>query len=98
MKCESCKNEQTEVIDSRPSGETIRRRRRCVGCGHRFTTREVSAKFVEEVVRENKLLRKGVLALQEAIEADGDAWEDFEEEDDVEPGAGGARGQGRQGS
>ncbi|MGB1278250.1 MAG: transcriptional regulator NrdR, partial [Nannocystaceae bacterium] len=28
------------MLDSRDSGETIRRRRRCQGCGHRFTTRE----------------------------------------------------------
>ena len=42
MKCPFCGDENTKVIDSRPSEETnaIRRRRQCEKCGKRFTTYE----------------------------------------------------------
>ena len=43
MRCPYCENPDTKVIDSRPTedGERIRRRRECIGCGKRFTTFEV---------------------------------------------------------
>ncbi len=42
MRCPLCSTEDTRVVDSRPSdaGATIRRRRECAACGHRFTTYE----------------------------------------------------------
>lgn len=42
MRCPLCATEDTRVVDSRPSdgGSTIRRRRECTSCGHRFTTYE----------------------------------------------------------
>ena len=42
MKCPSCGNLESKVIDSRPSqdGRSIRRRRECLECGKRFTTHE----------------------------------------------------------
>jgi len=42
MRCPKCGCQDDKVIDSRGSreGSTIRRRRECVGCGHRFTTYE----------------------------------------------------------
>jgi transcriptional repressor NrdR len=42
MLCPSCGADDTRVIDSRPAetGSSIRRRRECEGCGHRFTTYE----------------------------------------------------------
>lgn len=42
MRCPQCDGEDTRVIDSRPveAGASIRRRRRCTTCGHRFTTYE----------------------------------------------------------
>ena len=40
MYCSFCSNEDSKVIDSRDSGESIRRRRECLGCGLRFTTYE----------------------------------------------------------
>jgi transcriptional repressor NrdR len=42
MRCPSCGDTQTRVIDSRlvREGSEIRRRRECVECGRRFTTRE----------------------------------------------------------
>ncbi len=42
MRCPHCENDVTRVIDSRDleNGSTIRRRRECEACGHRFTTYE----------------------------------------------------------
>lgn len=42
MRCLKCGCNEDKVIDSRSSreGSTIRRRRECLGCGHRFTTYE----------------------------------------------------------
>jgi len=53
MRCPKCGCQDDKVIDSRASreGATIRRRRECVGCGHRFTT-------YEEVEREDLMVIK----------------------------------------
>jgi transcriptional repressor NrdR len=42
MRCPKCGCQEDKVIDSRASreGATIRRRRECTKCGHRFTTYE----------------------------------------------------------
>ena len=42
MRCTRCNHLEDRVIDSRTSrnGDVIRRRRECIQCGHRFTTRE----------------------------------------------------------
>jgi transcriptional repressor NrdR len=42
MRCPKCGCQDDKVIDSRASreGATIRRRRQCITCGHRFTTYE----------------------------------------------------------
>ena len=42
MKCPYCGNMGDKVVDSRESkeGDVIRRRRQCLGCGKRFTSRE----------------------------------------------------------
>ena len=42
MRCPKCGCQNDKVIDSRASreGATIRRRRECIGCAHRFTTYE----------------------------------------------------------
>ncbi len=42
MRCPKCSADDTKVIDSRDAeeGTTIRRRRSCLACGHRFTTYE----------------------------------------------------------
>lgn len=42
MRCPKCGGQEDRVIDSRASkeGATIRRRRECLQCGHRFTTYE----------------------------------------------------------
>ncbi len=42
MQCPMCRAPDSRVVDSRlgKDGESIRRRRHCDGCGHRFTTYE----------------------------------------------------------
>ena len=42
MRCSHCGNFEDKVIESRTlaAGEAIRRRRECIGCGHRFTSYE----------------------------------------------------------
>jgi len=46
MRCPYCEFDDSKVIDSRSSneGRVVRRRRECLGCGRRFTTKE----YVEE--------------------------------------------------
>lgn len=43
MKCPFCTFEESKVVDSRPTdeGERIRRRRECIQCAKRFTTYEI---------------------------------------------------------
>ena len=43
MKCPFCGCFDSKVVDSRPTedNERIRRRRECIGCGKRFTTFEI---------------------------------------------------------
>ncbi len=42
MECPKCRDNNTKVVDSRPTedGKSIRRRRECISCGTRFNTFE----------------------------------------------------------
>src|SRR5437773_5070537 len=53
MRCPSCGNPDTRVIDSREAeeGDSIRRRRACDRCGERFTTFERSESARIQVVK-----------------------------------------------
>ena len=53
MRCARCGHLEDRVIDSRASrqGDVIRRRRECVQCGHRFTTREEVVKAKLHVIK-----------------------------------------------
>src|SRR4051812_27399064 len=53
MRCSNCGCQEDKVIDSRTSreGATIRRRRECLSCSHRFTT-------YEEIEREGIMVIK----------------------------------------
>jgi transcriptional repressor NrdR len=71
MRCPLCSADGTRVVDSRPAdrGAAIRRRRRCVECGHRFTTYERSALNIRVRKRDGSLepfdsrkIRRGVEA------------------------------------
>ena len=56
MKCPFCTCSDSKVIDSRPTdeGERIRRRRECVACGKRFTTYEIIESVPIIVVKKDK--------------------------------------------
>ena len=43
IRCPTCRHPNCEVVDSRPSSGTIRRRRKCMRCDKRFTTYEMAA-------------------------------------------------------
>lgn len=40
MRCPACQHPDSRVVDSRDVGDSIRRRRSCLRCGHRFSTLE----------------------------------------------------------
>ena len=74
MRCPFCGYEESKVIDSRPTDENerIRRRRECIQCGKRFTTYEtiedvpiivIKKDRSREVFDRNKVL-KGNLCLK----------------------------------
>ena len=56
MKCPYCGYSESKVIDSRPTddGERIRRRRECMRCAKRFTTYEVIESVPVVVVKKDK--------------------------------------------
>lgn len=56
MKCPFCAFEESKVIDSRPTdeGERIRRRRECLKCGKRFTTYELIESLPIIVIKKDK--------------------------------------------
>ena len=56
MKCPYCGNENSRVIDSRPSEDRKRRRRQCVVCGRRFTTYEIVEQPLRIVVKRDGTL------------------------------------------
>lgn len=73
MKCPKCNNMDTKVIDSRviEDGQSIRRRRECEFCNHRYTTFErkwyteinvVKKNWDKEMYDRQKLKRSIVLA------------------------------------
>ena len=73
MRCPSCGFPESKVVDSRPSddGTTIRRRRECLDCRHRFTTYErlgdspllvTKSDGSSETYDRNKLIRSVTLA------------------------------------
>ena len=40
MRCPQCHSSEIKVVDSRTHEQSIRRRRECLNCGHRFNTYE----------------------------------------------------------
>ncbi len=53
MKCPKCEHRENKVIDSREvrEGASIRRRRLCLNCGHRFTTYEEVLRAALQVIK-----------------------------------------------
>ena len=55
MRCPYCENQDTKVIDSRPTeeGHAIRRRRGCEKCGKRFTTYEKVEETIIMIIKKD---------------------------------------------
>ncbi|MFA7667088.1 MAG: transcriptional regulator NrdR [Burkholderiaceae bacterium] len=55
MRCPFCDHPDTQVVETRESdeGDSIRRRRRCLNCGKRFTTYERAELSLPAVVKRN---------------------------------------------
>lgn len=75
MKCPKCERGEDKVIDSREvrEGASIRRRRLCLHCGHRFTTYEEVLRSALQVIKRDgrreefsrqKLMQSLVIACQ----------------------------------
>jgi len=60
MNCPECNSKKTEVLDSRPRvfGDTIRRRRICSECDHKFTTYEIKDKYLNKLEHIEKTLKQ----------------------------------------
>lgn len=74
MRCPQCAKHDTRVVDSRPEEMSIRRRRECVNCGHRYTTYErleilacPHCESIESRVANYQLLRAGARRFRECL-------------------------------
>lgn len=75
MTCPKCCG-TTSVVDSRPARQTIRRRRKCDSCSHRFTTYETMeespievalSKQCAELRAENEAFRRVIRAVSPSV-------------------------------
>lgn len=65
--CPICGHEESSVADSRPSDGYIRRRRKCLKCGGRYTTREMVESNLET---DSEVRRRVAKAMLEKIMKD----------------------------
>ncbi len=54
MNCPKCGHDDSKVIESRDTGEAVRRRRECLKCGNRYTTYERIERPNLAVVKKDK--------------------------------------------
>jgi transcriptional repressor NrdR len=54
MFCPFCGHTESRVVDTRPAGDSIRRRRECERCGKRFTTYEQVSEALLVVKRDGR--------------------------------------------
>ena len=67
MTCPKC-GAETRVIDSRPTGDMIRRRRECENCRRRITTYEVTLEQFGEWQNEQREKQKLINRIRSMIE------------------------------
>jgi len=58
MICPHCKEDNDKVIDTRTSGDSVRRRRECLSCSNRFTTHEYVERVALTVVKRDDSKRE----------------------------------------
>ena len=56
--CPNCGQHTLDIIESRPSGESRRRRKLCRSCGHRLGSREVSEEWYAQALSDRALLER----------------------------------------
>lgn len=56
--CPQCGEHTLDIIESRPSGDSRRRRKLCRSCGHRLGTREVSEAWFQQALSDRVLLER----------------------------------------
>ena len=56
--CPNCGEHTLDIIESRPSGESRRRRKLCRSCGLRLGTREVSEAWFQQALSDRVLLER----------------------------------------
>ena len=70
MQCPFCSAESSQVIDTRPAADAVRRRRECGACGRRFTTSpeylRSSCRCAGEIQTET-IVEKGVVAMSRLV-------------------------------
>ena len=57
MTCPRCNSYNISCINSRPTGQKIRRRKKCLDCDYRFTTYEISSGEYDVLKRYKELLK-----------------------------------------
>ena len=64
--CDVCKRcgGDSAVLDTRSSGDEVKRRRKCVSCGHRWSTFETTSRDISTHIKE---LRQAVLQADRLI-------------------------------
>ena len=78
MKCPYCGNENTKVIDSRPTEEgAIRRRRQCESCAKRFTTDEIETQIFNSGEKEIPTTKIGMIVMDKLKKLDEVAYVRF---------------------
>jgi hypothetical protein len=56
--CPNCGQHTLDIIESRPSGDSRRRRKLCRSCGHRLGSREVSEEWYAQALSDRALLER----------------------------------------
>ena len=55
MNCPACQHPESKVLETRATGDALKRRRQCLQCNHRFTTHErVERKLPLVIKREGR--------------------------------------------
>lgn len=57
MKCAACESTEQQVVSTRPGAAKVTRLRRCLACGHRWTTVELAAENVTMLERAAQAVR-----------------------------------------
>jgi hypothetical protein len=67
LPCQVCGSAGSKVLDSRPRGTFIRRRRECLSCRHKWSTYEVSSEYLS-MTSEILVLARQVRSLSGKLE------------------------------